>query len=830
MITQYVLRSKSLTPLLLMIVGVCCALTTSVHAQAVHIPDPNLRAAIADELGVPHGALITEAGMKRLTELHIHSGDVRNLTGMESATNLIAFSINGNPTIDLKPIVGLPHLEFLSMFSTHSDITPLANLTNLRYLDIAACGIVDISPLSHLTKLRTLNARINRIVDITPLANLTNLVELRLSDNKIRDVSPLSGLSRLEILEIHANQITDHGPLDALALSHFRYDETCEMPPLPLQPRLENRQFPSIFARWSGPGWPPVSNRPDLTGIENVALHDLRFSVGVFDLGHSEMPHGFEIRGDMNIAIDIRDRMLAINPNMINLMDIRLKAAGILEYPPDWPYWIRDAQGNVFEVDPGVGLIDFTHPDVQDRIVQQAIAVSKCGLLDGISFDHWNDIHPILVSGRDDDGNYQIFRGLEAELKAKLSIVQRIRAATRPDFLIMGNVNYRTLPTTGPYVNGGFMETIMPGGFTGDDLEFVLTLTENSLTWLDNNLREPRINGLEGWTIPTEAPDSPNNLRWMRATTTLSLTHSDGYVVYTISDKTSESVWTHYWYDFWDADLGRPVGAKATLYDEEIPGLYIREFTNGWAVYNHSGEAQVITLPEEAQGVASGLVNTEHALPNLDGEMYLRVKPKNPADVNGDGVVNIFDLTLVAQAIGTGDRQGDVNEDGVVNVFDLVFVAGAIGGGGAAPSAYSLDSSIISAGDVERWLALAGGIDIGDANFQRGIRFLEGLLAALTPKETMLLPNYPNPFNPETWIPYRLAREAEVAITIYDTKGTPVRRLALGNQAAGYYAARGKAAYWDGRNEDGEAVASGIYVYQFRAGNYAASRRMVIVK
>ena len=69
-----------------------------------------------------------------------------------------------------------------------------------------------------------------------------------------------------------------------------------------------------------------------------------------------------------------------------------------------------------------------------------------------------------------------------------------------------------------------------------------------------------------------------------------------------------------------------------------------------------------------------------------------------------------------------------------------------------------------------------------------------------------------------------------MAITIYDTKGMPVRRLALGNQSAGHYAGRAKAAYWDGRNEDGEAVASGIYIYQFRAGDYAASRRMVIVK
>ena len=201
-------------------------------------------------------------------------------------------------------------------------------------------------------------------------------------------------------------------------------------------------------------------------------------------------------------------------------------------------------------------------------------------------------------------------------------------------------------------------------------MERVIHATEHALSWLENNLREPRIHALQGYSIPGEALDSPNNRRWMRALTTLSLTHSDGYVLYTES-----GVFTHYWYDFWDADLGRPVGEKAQLYDEDTPGLYIREYTNGWAVYNHSGEAQNITLPEEVQGVASGLVNMEHALPNLDGEMYLRVKSANPADVNGDGVVNILDLTLVAQGFGTDSLEGDVNGDGVVNVFDLVFVA-----------------------------------------------------------------------------------------------------------------------------------------------------------
>ena len=447
-------------------------------------------------------------------------------------------------------------------------------------------------------------------------------------------------------------------------------------------------------------------------------------------------------------------------------------------------------------------------------IVEQANAVSKCGLYDGIFLDWWNEYDPTLGDSIDN----------QIQQQARDDIIQRIRATTRPDFLILGNTNRRKTPRNAPHINGGFMETLVPRDASAGHVETLLAEVESSLAWLETHLREPRINSLEGWAVPTESLDSPTNLRWMRAFTTLSLTHSDGYVVFTRGGGHN-----HYWYDFWDAELGRPVGEKGQLY-QETDGLYIREFTNGWAVYNHSGTPQIITLPEEVQGVASGLVNTEHALPNLDGEMYLKIKPRNPVDVNGDGIVNILDLTIVAQGLGTDSLEGDVNGDGVVNILDLVQVAGALGGGGAAPSAYSLDPAIISAADVERWLALAQGIGVGDANLQQGIRFLEGLLAALTPKETTLLPNYPNPFNPETWIPYRLARAAEVAITIYDIKGTLVRRLALGNQAAGHYAERGKAAYWDGRNEDGEAVASGIYIYQFRAGDYAASRRLVIVK
>ena len=805
-------------------------------SPVVNIPDPNLRTAIRETLKLPHGVPVTRAAMRQLTGLDAGDRGISNLTGLEHAISITSLLLHGNEISDLRPLTPLVNLTRLRLHTNQiNDLSPLAKLTQLTTLVLSANNIVDIRPLANLTELTTLllgyNGIVdisplvdlnqltrlefdnNHIVDIEPLANLTQLTRLGLKGNYVTDISPLANLVNLEWLELQFNQIADHSPVDSRSIAHFLYDETCDMPPLPLLPRLQNRTYPSIFASWG------VSvNQPHLSSTERLAQYDLFFSNFPFRQVFYNAGTHWEVRGpnaNENL-VPLRDELIALNPNMVFLTRVKMANARPILFPADWPYWIRDDQGDIFEFPNGIRLIDFTHPDVQDMIVKQAIAVSKCGLYDGIMFDWWSESGPSLRGYVTND----------AEQRARDNILHRIRAATRPDFLIMVNTGASIIPRTGPFINGGFMESILPHTYTGDDLEARLNRVEAALTWLEANIRQPLINGLAGGTNINLAPDAPYNLRWMRAVTTLSLTHSNGYVNFQIGPRESIG----YWYDFWDADLGHPVGPKSQLYDPDIRGLYIREFTKGWAVYNHSGETQVITLPEEVQGVASGLVNMEHTLPNVDGEMYLRVKPANPADVNGDGAVNILDLVVVAQAFGKDGLQGDVNGDGVVNVFDLVFVAGAIGGAGAAPPANTLDLSIISAAEVERWLAQAQGLGVGDANFQRGIRFLEGLLAALTPKETSLLPNYPNPFNPETWIPYRLAREAEVTITIHDTKGALVRRLALGNQATGYYAARGKAAYWDGRNEDGKAVASGIYIYQFLAGDYAASRRMVIVK
>ena len=170
-------------------------------------------------------------------------------------------------------------------------------------------------------------------------------------------------------------------------------------------------------------------------------------------------------------------------------------------------------------------------------------------------------------------------------------------------------------------------------------------------------------------------------------------------------------------------------------------------------------------------------------------------------------------------------------ETKIVDIVDLTLVAGAITDTASAPGAWRRAGDIaFTRTDVQQWLREAQQITLTDPAFQRGIDILQQLLAALTPNETALLPNYPNPFNPETWIPYQLAVSADVTLTIYAADGKVVQTLGLGYQPVGTYQDRSRAAYWDGKNEIGEPVASGVYFYTLTAGNFTATRKMVIMR
>ena len=643
--------------LLASVVGVL-VYNTSIPAEDAEdwMPDPALREAVREALDIPDEIPIHPGDMPGLRVLSVEY-DIKSLRGLEYAINL----------------------EFLHIGRSEvSDLTPLAGLKNLTGLKLFANRITDITPLAGLINLEVLELQDNQIEDISPLAGLVNLKELNLGENPITDFTPIYGL-KIETLRLGGI------PIDPEVLQILNPVDlgVCDVEGGPLLTRIENREYPSIFGAWGN-----IINIPILSEEERLAFHDLYFSHLMFGMSWVSTPDGIQIRGDIETAKIERDAIRAGNPNILFLVPMRHYFAEPGEYPEDSPYWLRDEAGNRVEnTGWGVFWLDYTHPDIIDRTVQRALAVAKCGLYDGVFLDHWGD-HSRLEP-------YRIY---EVERAAKDTILKRIRAEVGDDFLIMVNTNRGKIPRWAEYVNGTFMETVRDhdGGYTYRSLLDI----ESTLLWSEENLREPQINGLEGWGIEREPLDSPRNKQWMRLFTTMNLTHSDGYILFVTgigggfhthqyeiwkghSDEHARGIdhdhqHQHYWYDFWEAPLGQPVGGdetKAQLY-ENREGLFIREFTNGWAVYNRSGTAQEIELPQEVSGWSSGVENQRrHTLADLDGEIYLKAKTPPTADVNGDGVVNIQDLVIVANAFG--EAAPDLNGDGVVNIQDLVIVANA---------------------------------------------------------------------------------------------------------------------------------------------------------
>ena len=219
------------------------------------------------------------------------------------------------------------------------------------------------------------------------------------------------------------------------------------------------------------------------------------------------------------------------------------------------------------------------------------------------------------------------------------------------------------------------------------------------------------------------------------------------------------------------------------------------------------------------------------------GDLRINAAP-NP-DTNLDGRINVLDLIVVAQHFNEqppGNPLADTNKDGMVNLLDLVFVAEHLSQNAAAPSQLALIKSIPSTAKkviaAQRALTELEAIPNKSHGVQLAIELLSHYLASADRdvQETKLLPNYPNPFNPDTWLPYQLSEAATVTVKIYDVTGSLVRTIQVGHKPMGYYLTRERAVYWNGRNENGEPVSSGVYFYTLNTDTYTETRRMVIVK
>ena len=718
-------------------------ITEQTDPAAAWMPDPALRVAVRGDLGLLPGVPLTKDNIKQITRLHAIEKGIANIQGLEFAVNLMELDLTGNPIKDINPLRGLIQLTHLGIGATNisdsdlsplasltalvnldlggntiSDLSPLSALTTLTKLDLPENDISDLSPLSALTALRDINLRNNPLSDLRPLSNLTNLEALEIARCKIYDVSPLAELKKLRILVLSNNQISDFSPLAGLTalrtlrihrnwasdismltnlnLTTFVYDEFCRVNTIlpDVTDRIQGRDYPSIFdpfavnlfesvEEYKKFGWDVLWNTPGLYE-ERLTKHDLVWKGSYrhlhWHLSKSEPTGGLSTRlvGDLEAAIAMHEDRLEQNPNLISLMGLNFKWWAPDSFPIDSDFWLRDPDGNLM-VHPyhgGEWVGNFLNPEFQDLCIEKVVSIAACGLYDGLFVDgvgdgtgfHGRGFYPEITDQQVIDAYIRIFRS--------------IRERVRDDFLIIVNVNRAKPIPFVEYLNGIFMETGHDpnGSYTREGLIEI----EDTLLWAGKQLQAPQLTCLEGEGIGTEPPNGPNNKRWMRVFTTMSLTLSDGYVLYTDGTRSVDPKALHHghiWYDFWDADLGRPIGEKAALYKTpqgvSIEGLFIREFTNGWAVYNRSGKEQMIQLPEKVSGVASSVEDKRwHTIPDLDGEIYLKVAEiRNPTDVNGDGTVNILDLVAVANAFGKTDP--DINGDGIVNILDLVAVANA---------------------------------------------------------------------------------------------------------------------------------------------------------
>ena len=252
-------------------------------------------------------------------------------------------------------------------------------------------------------------------------------------------------------------------------------------------------------------------------------------------------------------------------------------------------------------------------------------------------------------------------------------------------------------------------------------------------------------------------------------------------------------------------------------------------WTNGWGKIQRGAPSRgdVVTGLMTPTALAIGGANTE--TPPTPTKRTTATKANY--DVDGSGTVDNADLFLVSLAVGTNNAKYDVNGDGRVDAKDIALIRdNRDDGAGAAPMIVGVKLNAEQVGRLQAQidLLIASGDRSPDA--LKTLVYLQQLIATARPEKTQLLANYPNPFNPETWMPYQLATDTDVRITIYNSNGVVVRTLLLGQQSAGYYTGRDRAAYWDGRNAHGEQVASGIYFYQLEAEGMSLMRKMVILK
>ena len=848
----------------------------------IHFPDSNLRAAVAEALGKGPNAPITTGEMERLESLNADNRNIHDLTGLQSATNLRRLELDFNQITDVSPLARLVNLGRLNLSANSvSDISPLRGLINLSNLKIYKNPVSDLSPIVGLINLYWLNITQCDVSDLSPVTGLIRLDGLEISSNNISDLSPIAGLINLRVLHFHHNDVTDIAPLAGLTnLTHiFTWGNPfSDLSPLTNLTQLEVLNF--CGARLQGAALSPLSN---LTNLKELYLFNNEVSdispiaglTGLTRLGleRNNISSVSALSGLSNLkwlhlrGNEITDISALSGLSNLTWLDVSSNEISNLSPPegflgnvkflamydnPGFPKGGPKIEGPwlwVFlpsaELDSGTDLLSETSGGI---VTEAKIALHGATVGKPVGDVVWSS-DTLPPTGRDnlDDmlgqdlpdgvmyGTVSLYSPREQHTTMYLGSEQEVRV------WLNGNVIYdrQAIRHGGDYTD--FFPVLLQGG---KNVLLVAVATR------DDAPHGGHSNAFVGFEPGTEYAvatgigyafsESPLHIGDTFEFDVRSENVSDlaGWQFDIAFDPTVLEALDVNEGDFLKMDGGATFfqGGSIDNVAGKITGLIAGRLNEGGL--SGSGSLLQVRFKAKSEGetkvelsnflFASG---TEESIPAGPLAVYFTVAERLlTGDVNRDGVVNILDLLRVARQLGqrvAADSPVDVNGDGIVNIFDLTLVAQGIAGA-AAPA---VATGRADAATVETWIALARLEDDGSIAFRQGLQNLENLLASLiVPQETALLNNFPNPFNPETWIPYELAIASHAQITIHDPRGVVVRRLDLGNQQAGYYASRDAAAYWDGLNEFGESVASGLYFYTLTVTGFSATRKMLIAK
>ena len=800
---------------------------TAVAEAAVAIPDSNLRAAVETALGKVPADTITASEMETLTRLQAPNADIRDLTGLELATNLTRLNlggesvgseyVNSNTISDLSPLAGLTNLTQLDLWGNNiSDISALASLTNLAGLwlgvnsisDISVVAdlthlinlglegnnISDISAVAGLTNLNWLNLGANSILDVSVVADLANLTWLNLGSNNVFDVSALAGLTQLKMLYLWDNSISDLSPVEGLT----------DLTSLWLQENNISDISPLVANAGLGSG-----------DTVNVWRNPLSYQSI-----HTHIPT-LQQRG---VTVEFNNRA---HPALLKISGDNQKGAAFASLSQPFVVEAQDANGSVlvgvsvtFAVVAGGGTLSSTITRTNENGRAQSTLTLGPNL----------GTNTVQVSAAGIQGT-AIFHAISGTLPTeyRLSIPAGISLIHVPLKVTAVDGMEQTIESVGDLYD-------VLGG-TGT-VNFLITYDSQTQEW-----RSYFVSSDRGTLADAPLADDTGIIAGLRAPMSVHLSGDP---------------------------LGTDGNSTITLNQGlNLVGLPLRDpriarVSHLFALEGIGGNVPVIILTDGGEFKLVGRAGDPGDVP-VTGEQSFILTAQRAAriDISGGGWYNSSTTTAAPPMVLSGiqvtdttpvlalrglivDEGTGVNKAGLrVRVKNISTDRAITTVTGDERIGYQLTVVDIEAaraaqiGDILEISAQSPDPFIGVQPLQyivtaedvrQGWIQLPALVAYEIPTETELLRNYPNPFNPETWIPYRLAEDAFVTLTIYDLSGHVVRTLDVGHRIASAYESRSKAIYWDGRNGLGEGVASGVYFYHLSAGDYSATRKMMILK